>query len=178
MPYSNWNQIPAIMHEVCRLQPQNVVDLGIGYGKYGTLLREVLDGMHGRCRVEQWQHRIIGFEAFEAYRNPCWGAYDVVHICDFASPEYHPVTGSDLVLMIDSLEHLEPEQGREFLARLVKENKHVIVSVPIQHMPQGAVYGNDYETHRTHHTGKEFDGYSPKVLHRDMCLTVSIEGRG
>ena len=175
MPISSWNAITPIMNEVYRLQPKTVLELGIGYGKYGVLLREVLDAMHGRCRPDQWEARIDGVEAWEAYRNPCWDAYSNIDIADFGKSEH---ADYDLVLMIDSLEHLEPQQGREFLARLVANNKHVIVSVPVQYMPQGAAYGNEFETHRTHHTGNEFDQYNPTVLHRDMCLTVSIKGRG
>lgn len=113
-------------------------------------------------------------EAFEPYRNPCWEMYNDVWIGDFTQRR---TAGYDLVLMIDSLEHLEPEAGRTFLADLVAANKHVIISVPVQYMPQGAAYGNEYETHRTHHAGHEFDQYGPVILNRDMCLTVSIRGR-
>ena len=175
MPISSWNAITPIMNEVYFLQPKTVLELGVGYGKYGVLLREVLDAMYGRCRPDQWEARIDGVEAWEPYRSPCWDAYSKVSIEDFGKHEY---TGYDLVLMIDSLEHLEPQQGRGFLAGLVARNKHVIVSVPVQYMPQGAAYGNEFETHRTHHTGIEFNEYNPTVLNRDMCLTVSIKGRG
>lgn len=175
MPISSWNAITPIMNEVYFLQPKTVCDLGIGYGKYGALLREVLDAMHGRCRPDQWEARIDGVEAWGLYKNPCWDAYSEIRIDDFS---IDGVAGYDLVLMIDSLEHLEPAEGREFLARLVANNKHVILSVPVQYMPQGAAYGNEFETHRTHHTGHEFDEYNPTVLNRDLCLTVSIKGRG
>lgn len=162
------------MNEVYRLQPKSIAELGIGFGKYGALCREVLDAMHGRCRPEQWLARIEGIEAHGPYQNPLWGTYNDVWIGDFTQRR---TAGYDLVLMIDSLEHLEPEAGRTFLADLVAANKHVIISVPVQYMPQGAAYGNEYETHRTHHAGHEFDQYGPVILNRDMCLTVSIRGR-
>ncbi len=183
MPISSWNAITPIMNEVYFLQPKKVLDLGIGHGKFGVLLREVLDAMHGRCRPDQWEARIDGVEAWEAYRTPCWGSYNEVKIEDFGAGIYErpfrgEYSGYDLVLMIDSLEHLEPQHGRDLLGYLVSSNKHVIVSVPVQYMPQGAAYGNEFETHRTHYTGHEFDQYGPTVLNRDMCLTVSMKGRG
>lgn len=175
MPISNWSQIPAIMNEVYRLQPKTVLDLGIGFGKYGALLREVLDGMHGRCRKNQWEAQICGMEAHAGYANPAWGCYTSVTLWDFTK-DYDLITGLDLVLMIDSLEHMEPDAGTLFLDKLVANNKHVIVSVPIEYMPQGAVYGNELEAHRTHHKGDEFDRFSPTVIFAGATRVFSIKG--
>ncbi len=181
MPISNWDQIPAIMNEVYRLQPKTVLDLGIGFGKYGPLLREVLDGMHGRCQASQWLHIINGEEAHRRYQNPAWDCYDEVLLRDFSKPhEAEDPWGlwdHDLVLMIDSLEHLEPERGRAMLDELVAHNKHVIISVPVVPMPQGAVYGNEFETHRTHHDGTEFERFNPVVLYQGMTRVFSIKGK-
>lgn len=175
MPISNWNQIPAIMNEVYRLQPKTVLDLGIGFGKYGPLLREVLDGMHGRCRPAQWGKILVGYEAHADYENPCWSCYNVVWRLDFAARDF--VMYFDVALMIDSLEHLEPERGAAFLEELVQRNKHVIISVPVVHMPQEAVYGNEFERHRTHYNLNSFDQYNPEVLFRGETAVFSIKGK-
>jgi len=174
MPTSDWDTMPAICKEIHRLQPQSVMDLGVGAGKYGVLAREVLDGQHGRVRPELWTHRIVGIEAHGPYRNPAWGAYDWVGVSNFTETI---IAGHGLVLVVDALEHLLPEQGRAFLAALVRDNKHVIVSVPLGLMNQGATFGNDYECHRTTFHGHEFSGF-PGVsqLHRGLCLAVSIPG--
>lgn len=174
MPISNWAQIPAIMNEVHRLQPLTVLDLGVGFGKYGPLLREVLDGMYGRCRSSQWTAQLVGYEAHLAYRNACWETYNVVWNEDFAA---RPITmGYDVALMIDSLEHLDPERGMLFLRELVARNRHVIISVPVVPMPQGAVYGNEFETHRTHYDGTEFEEFQPVTLYKGMTQAFSIKG--
>jgi hypothetical protein len=176
MPSSAIENVPPIANEIHRLQPKSIVDLGIGFGLYGAVTRQILDGIWGRCRSEQWQANIIGVEIWEAYRNPCWQTYNAVSIGDYRT---FPVRGWDLVLMIDSLEHLEPEEGRCFLAGLVERNKHIIVSVPNGPMPQAdPVYGNAYERHLTTFYGREFDAHKHTVLHRGLCLVVSITGRG
>ncbi len=175
MPYSSWDAIPAIMNEVYRLQPGRVLDCGVGFGKFGPLLREVLDGMYGRCSPKRWLAQICGIEAFGAYSNPCWDSYDRIEIADFTS--YHGLYDWDLVLMIDSLEHLEPERGRDFLNSLVENNKHVIISVPVVPMPQGPMYGNEYETHRTHYDGTEFERFNPVTLYRGITQVFSIKGK-
>lgn len=176
MPISNIEQLPAIANEVYRLQPKTVLDLGVGFGLYGAVVRQMLDGMHGRCARGLWGAKIYGVEAHEAYRNGAWTCYNNVNINDFAErgAEYKTF---DLVLMIDSLEHLGPQTGRRFLDELVENNKHVIISVPVVPMPQGAVYGNEYETHRTHHDGTEFERFNPVTLYKGMTQVFSIKGK-
>jgi len=155
-----------------------VLELGIGFGKWGVLLREVLDAMYGRCRPDQWKRVIYGMEIWEAYKNPCWLAYNDVCIEDFMNP-YCYIPHPDLVLMMDSLEHLTPEVGRPFLEGLVKNNKHVIISVPNGYMPQdSSPYGNEYENHRWTFNGlaefAHFEGV--KLLYQGLCTVVSIPG--
>lgn len=176
MPYSSWDAIPAIMNEVYRLQPKTVLDLGIGFGKFGPLLREVLDGMHGRCRMDQWTATICGSEAHADYANPTWDCYNDVWHGDFT--KHLGQQHWDLVLMIDSLEHLEPGQGRAFLDELVENNRHVIISVPVVPMPQGAMYGNEFETHRTHYDGTEFSRFADmRIVYRGITQVMSIKGK-
>lgn len=175
MPISDMGAVPAIAAEINRLQPVRVLDLGVGFGKYGAIIREIVDAQYGRCRPDQWHRRIDGAEGHEEYRNPLWDLYDNVWIGDFTA---RPWTDYHLVLMVDSLEHLEPEAGRDFLSLLLRHNERVIVSVPLGPMVQDAAFGNEFERHRTTFSGREFDRYKAKQLYRGMCLAVSIERRG
>ncbi len=174
MPVSDYHGVSDIMGEIQRLHPKSVLDLGVGFGLYGVVCRQILDAQHGRCAEDDWEALLIGWEVFNDYNNPCWDVYDMVNIGDFTK---HPQKEFDLVLMIDSLEHIKPERGRPFLAELVKRNKHVIVSVPNGRMHQGEVHGNPHEAHLWTFTElEEFAGYKYKVLHRGVCTVVSIEG--
>ena len=174
MPVSDYHAVSDIMGEIQRLEPKSVADLGIGFGKWGVLCREILDARFGRCRRSQWLTEIHGWEVFKEYRNPCWSVYDVVFGYDFRSlcPDLR-----DLVLMIDSLEHLEPDFGRGYLAQLVRTNRHVIVSVPNGLMPQGETFGNPHEAHLWTFNGvEEFKQYDFKLIHQSVCTVVSIKG--
>lgn len=174
MPVSDLHGFTPIMNEVALLAPKTVLELGIGFGLYGVACRQVLDGQWGRVSADRWRARLEGFEIFEGYDNPTWQIYDKVYEGDFAQ---NPHFGYDLVMMIDSLEHLAPEVGRPFLAALVKTNKHVIISVPNGVMPQGSVYGNPHEAHLWTFNGtEEFAPYKFKLLHQAVCTVVSIEG--
>jgi len=174
MPWSIIENVPSIINEVQRLQPARMIELGVGFGKYGTLCRETLDGMYGRCQRHEWQREIYGIEIHEQYRNPCWAVYNAVEIGDFSSID---IAGYDLVLMVDSLEHLEPESGHALLARLVEKNNHVIISVPNGPCLQGEVYGNSHERHLTTFHGPEFDSFGGTIIHRAFCIVVTIQGK-
>lgn len=174
MPISDMAAVPAVAAEVYRLQPERMIELGIGFGKYGTVCREVLDAMYGRCRPDQWERWIEGVEGFAGYENPAWKVYNRVNIGDFSTQNY---SGWPLVLMIDALEHLEKDQGLRFLDSLVASNRRVIVSVPRGCMNQDAVYGNEYERHRATYSGAELLRYRGAVqIHSGICFTVSIPG--
>lgn len=179
MPISDWHGISDIMNEVVRLAPKSVLDLGAGFGLYGALCRNYLDALHGRCHDYQWQTHIWGVEAFEGYRNPMWDVYNGVDAADFTGDRLTwKKAGWDLVLMIDSLEHLTPDAGAKFLDDLVENNRHVIVSVPNGHMEQGAAHGNEYETHRTTYQVEHFWRFEgAAILHMGVCIVVSIPGR-
>lgn len=180
MPTSDFRHIPQVLDEVYALQPERTLELGVGFGKWGVLLREILDGIYGRCREDQWQRRILGVEVHRAYKNPCWDLYDTVIMGNFLEAFFHGPEHADLVMMMDSLEHLTPEVGRPFLAGLVERNKHVIISVPNGSMPQDeAVYGNEHERHLwTFNNLEEFERFdNVKVLYRGLCTVVSIPGK-
>jgi hypothetical protein len=176
MPVSDIANISPILKEVDRLSPRSICDLGIGYGKYGVLLRELLDIGKGNLKPEEWHTVIDGIEGFAKYRSPLWGAYNNVTIANFLDIADR-IVNYDLVLMIDSLEHVVKGSAYEVLNRLLAQNKHVIVSVPLGDCPQGAVHGNVLETHLSSWSGlKDFVQYSPRILHQGVCLVVSLCG--
>lgn len=173
MPVSDLHNISDIAIEIQRLAPRTVLDLGVGFGLYGTICRQILDGQHGRCERAKWQAKIYGVEAWEAYQNPAWFCYDIVRLGRIR-PD---VMDFDLVLMIDSLEHFEPISGRALLLELVQNNRHVIVSVPNGRMDQGETFGNPHEAHLWTFNGtEEFEAYNFKLIHQSVCTVVSIEG--
>lgn len=180
MPTSNAYNIAPIIDAACKIKPRSVLDLGCGYGKYGALLREYLDGHGGVLNPEdpEWKGTlIIGYEAFEQYRNPMWEFYDQVFVQDFTDSVslWYGGNDYDLVLMIDSLEHLEREAGSKLLQHLVEDNKNVIVSCPDGDYPQGAVYGNEYECHRSVWRRQDFERRGAKILYHGVC-TVALFG--
>lgn len=180
MPTSNAYNIAPIIDAATHIKPKSVLDLGIGWGKYGALLREYLDGGNGALSeslsLTSPRTVLVGYEGFEQYRNPMWDLYDTVHITDIIYPPlWERFSNYDLVLLIDSLEHLEREVGEKLLQHLVEKNKNVIVSCPDGDYPQGAVYGNEYERHRSVWCREDFEKRGAKILYHGVC-TVALFG--
>lgn len=185
MPTSDNRTISAIVHRVIGIMPNSILDLGIGYGKYGALCREyvdfnrqanrfpasVEDGLFRREPSLDWTVFILGIEGFIQYRNPLWDVYNQVRIQDFANRNnWHGYEEFDLVLMVDSLEHMPEDVGTDLLKFLVHGNRNVIVSVPEGLYPQDAVHGNAFEEHRSTWSGDKLAELGGEVFYRgDVC---------
>ncbi|MCI0745080.1 MAG: hypothetical protein L0Y58_06715, partial [Verrucomicrobia subdivision 3 bacterium] len=75
MPSSRPNTIPTVIHVVRQLKPASILDVGVGFGKWGHLFREytdILEAEHDPKRYQRrnWRVRIDGIEAHKAYLTP------------------------------------------------------------------------------------------------------------
>jgi hypothetical protein len=157
MPTSHYLQINEIIQIVRHVAPSSVLDIGIGYGKYGMLLREYLKFWAPIDDLNIRTGTIDGIEAFESYITPGQKHYyDSIYIGNALDvlpnlPHY------DLILLIDVLEHLDAEAGNRLLTLCQKKASHVLISTPIKMNVQGTIYGNDYEVHRYQWKSKDFE---------------------
>ena len=148
MPMSNVLHLPTVIHYATALKPRRVLDVGVGMGTYGFLLRQYLDVANERITRSEWQLVIEGIEIFEGYRNPIWSyAYNEVRIGDVRDlvlnlPKY------DLALCNDVLEHFQLDEARDLVQQLIEKCGTVIATTPNVEFSQGAWGGNEAETHR------------------------------
>jgi hypothetical protein len=133
---------------ITKIQPKTMLDVGVGFGKWGFLSREYLDISAGRYARADWQLRIEGVEAFPEYATPLYSyVYDQVHYGDVRElidslPDY------DLVIIGDVIEHFTKKEGRELLNKLRTKTRYVLLSSPTVFFQQ-EMFGNEYETHRS-----------------------------
>ncbi|MDK3155404.1 class I SAM-dependent methyltransferase [Kamptonema cortianum] len=149
MPTSHPSQINEILSLIDLANPASVLDIGVGFGRYGFLCRELLDIYKGqRYRKEDWKVRIDGIEAFPEYltlvhhhvydRILTGNALDIVDTLD---------TRYDLTIMIDVLEHFSREDGLTLLRQLLKRSRNILLSTPLTVYEQDAVFDNQFEQH-------------------------------
>ncbi len=180
MPIGCCSLVPAIATQFVLFQPRSVLDLGIGMGFYGAVVRQWLDG-----GVQPWRTRLVGVEGFAAYQNPCWDLYDEVVE---SSIELFVEVNADLwdaILLLDVLEHFEHTQGEAILGTLrnrLSPRGRLFVGTPAVWMEQGAAYGNALERHRSLWTAGDLRGLDFELLDEgttdrygnEMLLAVAV----
>ena len=145
MPTSRPYHLTWLCNKVLELHPQSILDIGVGFGSKGMLFREYTDVWNGN--MFERKVRIDGVEIFKKYITPLQeGIYDKIYIGNILElvdtlPDY------DLIYMGDVLEHIEKEQGLVLIEKLKKKSRDLIVITPANVGHQGAVYGNEYESH-------------------------------
>lgn len=177
MPHS-WHYPTGVMLDhVWRLQPRSVLDIGAGMGKWGFLIREMLDWNAGRLDRDSWSTRIDGLDAHLA-NTPlfAWVYNDVreVNILDCSSD----VEGYDLVLMSDVIEHIGKPAARTLVDHVVAHNRNLLISTPLTFFEQ-EIGNNPFEQHVSHWTTDDFKRYRSDIdIAGGAALVVNIAGRG
>ena len=147
MPIGSYAAVPALAETLLRLHPRSVLDLGMGFGGAGVVVRQWLD-----LGVRPWKTYLVGVEVWADYRNPVWDLYNVVHVQTME--KFLGCCGEtfDCVLLGDVLEHFEKNLGREIIfaaKRRIEAGGCLLITTPAKFVPQDAVYGNERERHRS-----------------------------
>jgi len=163
MPSSHLHQLNEIMDLIYNANPKSILDIGVGFGKYGFLSREFLELWDGRQQYKNWQVRIDGIEVFKEYLTPVHNfIYD--HIYEGNAIDILPTleTKYDLILLIDILEHFDFEEGSTILSECQKHGRNIIISTPKDIGTQKDSFGNIYETHKFQWKSQHFDKFVDK----------------
>ena len=136
MPYSDMSNIPWIEWALEKKMPKTVLDLGVGAGKYGKIVKKVLPESLV-VGVEIWAPYVAEFNLNKIY--------DKVHICD---ARIYPDFNYDLVFLGDVLEHMTKDEAIDLWRKVSKQAKTAILSIPIINFPQSHEHGgNPFEDH-------------------------------
>lgn len=146
MPSSRVEHIPAVLYYIMQEDPQSVLDIGVGFGKWGYLFREYLEIHEGHL---DWTHRIDGIEVFPDYIGQHQrSVYDDIYIGD--ALDIVPTLGNyDLIFMGDVIEHFTHDDALALVDVCRRHAKFVLITTPDGFMEQGAVFGNEHERHLT-----------------------------
>lgn len=156
-----------IVQAVLSLDPIRVLDLGMGTGKYGFLLREQTDFAAGRVERTSWRLQIDGVEGFAPYIGDHQrAAYNEIFVTDalqflasFSGDAY------DAALAIDVIEHFEPEDAVRLVERALTAASVVYMSTPKGFDPQTDPQ-NELERHRS---------WWPRVSLKRLAATCNAE---
>jgi hypothetical protein len=158
MGTSNWQNISFDIEVIRTIHPKKILDVGVGFGRWGILCREFLDVWDGRFSPQDWQTEIIGIEAFKEYIQQYHSVFysRIIHsdVLEYLSSTKETF---DLIIIGDVLEHFQKDQGKLFLDLCLSKGKYVLLNVPIgSTWPQEMINGNPYEEHKSRWTNADF----------------------
>jgi SAM-dependent methyltransferase len=177
MPSSHYHQLNEILELIIETNPQKLLDIGIGFGKYGFLSREYLELWEEGSVYGVYKRKIDGIEAFEGYLTPLHRLiYDRIFTGDAKDILPSLTEKYDLVLMIDVFEHFTREEGWKVLEECRRCGRNILISVPRIMSEQDDVYDNPYETHRYNWKRKDFEGIRDKFFLYNTKSTICYIG--
>ncbi len=178
MPTSHFHQLNEIVELIVLTDPKSVLDVGVGFGKYGLLAREYLDVWgRGREVYGDWKRRIDGIEAFRGYLTPLHDfIYDNVYVGNAIDVLPTLQSNYDLILLVDVLEHLEYRDGVKLLEACEARGKNIIVSTPKDIGPEVVTFDNPFETHRFQWKKSHFTRYANGFFLRNSHSLIFYTG--
>lgn len=169
MPSSTYKIINQTIEEILKTNPKSILEVGIGFGKYGFLAREYLETWKDNVFPNQWQIKIDGIEIFEPYTDlpHMKGLYNNIHVGN----AYHILKNNgfnvkyDLCIAMDVIEHMFKDQGVFVAKELINiSNKKCIINVPTGNwMNNVVIAGNEAEQHRAIWEPEDFDKLSEEI---------------
>ena len=172
MPVSVWQGMEDCLELIVERRPASVLDAGVGFGLWGTLLRQYLDAWDGRVQPSQWTTRIDGIEidprrvqahARAVYTEIVVG--DVREVMPRRAAEHR----YDVILFGDVVEHLPKDDGFALLeAAAGLAEDLVVVRIPL-----GDGWRREGREPPDHHRSQwyagDFDRFPALLREYDYC---------
>ncbi|MCX7877443.1 MAG: class I SAM-dependent methyltransferase [Ignavibacteria bacterium] len=166
MGTSNWQNISYNIDLVRKLDPQTILDAGVGFGRWGILFREFLEIWDDGRYDGNWKRRIDGVEIHEAYiKDYHRYFYDEVIIGDILGFLEKTERRYDLINLGDIIEHFEKKDGFRLIELALQKSRYVLINVPIgKNWEQTGTAENPYEAHRSIWYNNDFTRFRHHIM--------------
>lgn len=169
MPVGSYSLTAHYCEHLQKHRPKSVLDVGVGFGLMGAIVRQYLDnGVYedvvpdeNNTYIYHWSTRLMGVEPFN-YKNPAWNLYDGIFnrsIQEYLTDNELTPPQYDFIIFSDVIEHMPKEVGYEVIKGLIgllNPGGVLMIGTPGVFVEQGAVHGNEYERHRSLWAWNEF----------------------
>jgi len=150
MPSSIPQPLTHICNRILKIKPETFLDIGIGHGKWGFLVREYTDAWKSRIKIEENQTIIHGIEAYEDYIGPLQKLiYDKVFVGEANNIIMKtPIKKYDIIIMTATIEHMSKKIGYQLLKKIQEKSRFSFITTPAKVEISGkSMNYNPYETH-------------------------------
>ena len=147
-------------------EPKNILDIGMGFGKWGFLCREYLEGWRSRVEPHTWKIIIDSIEIWEPFTKLPWNKimYNNIYLGD-AHGVIDKLEDYDLIIASDVIEHLEKEKATKLLESCIKKAKTMfMLNIPLGKgwLNNVIVDGNIYNKHLSSWELEEIEAFAKK----------------
>lgn len=174
MGTSNWQNISYNIDIVRKLNPESILDVGVGFGRWGILFREFLEIWENGKYDGNWDRVIEGIEIFPGYLKDYHKFfYDNIYnenALDFLRSTKKKY---DLIHCGDIIEHFSKDEGLELIDLCLEKGKYVMINIPIgKNWEQEATKENPYEEHKSTWYNKDFRKYKYHIIKKFTDFTL------
>ena len=161
MGTSNWQNISYNIDLIFRINPNRILDVGVGFGRWGVLFREFLELWNDRSYSDKWSRIIDGVEIFPDYIKPYHKYfYNDIYIKNALDFIKETEKRYDLINCGDVIEHFEKDEGLYFINRCLEISKYVLINIPIgDYWEQGITHDNLFQRHLSIWYNSDFKKY-------------------
>jgi hypothetical protein len=173
MPSNNLISIFDILETIRLINAKSILDIGVGFGKWGLLIREYFDLRPDEKKgYDDWSIRLDGIEANEKYLTP---VHDYIYDHIFVGEAIDILSNNnlyyDLILGIDVIEHFTKTKGLEFLNLCRNRGRTVFINTPNIYYKLQREYFNRYMMHNSGWDADDFAKLGARyVWHCDLYV--------
>lgn len=166
MGTSNWQNISYNIDLVRKLNPESILDIGVGFGRWGILFREFLEIWESSKYDGNWDRIIDGVEIFPGYLKEYHKYfYNNIYIENAATFLCNTNKKYDLINFGDVIEHFEKSEGEELINIAMQKGNFVLINIPIgKHWQQNGTKENPYEAHKSIWYNNDFTKFKYNII--------------
>lgn len=161
MGTSNWQNISYNIELIRKLNPMSILDVGIGFGRWGILFREFLEIWENARYDGNWERLIDGVEIFPSYIKEYHKFfYDNIYTENALIHLRNTHKYYDLINCGDIIEHFVKAEGQELIELALDKSRYVMINIPIgKAWKQEGTVINPFEAHQSVWYNNDFTKY-------------------
>lgn len=166
MATSNWQNISYNIDLVKHINPEKILDIGVGFGRWGILFREFLEVWGDNNMTGKWKRIVDGVEIFPGYLMPYHNYfYSNIYTDEALNFVSNMKETYNLINCGDVIEHLQKNDAVKLIDLCLKKSDYVLINIPVgKNWEQNSVGGNEYERHRSIWNNSDFKIYPNRIL--------------